>query len=323
VTEAFRTAGIDIGGTAIKLAVLWNDGRVIRSGRVPTAAEAGPEAAVGRITAGLEALLRAESVAAGEMRAIGVDSAGIVDTERNLVLDAPNLRTWENYPLAERIGLHFGLPAFLENDVNAMAYGEWTCGAGRGARNLVCLTLGTGVGGGLVLDGKLYRGSHGAAGEIGHMAVDGDGPPCACGSFGCLERYVGAAFIVERARAHLARAGAGSRLHALAPDALTARDIGLAAADGDALACRVLDETGHWLGVGLAGVVNLLDPERIVIGGGVARAGAPLFEAARRTLRERAMDLPAQRVEVVPAALGDSAAVVGAALLAQARLAAS
>jgi glucokinase len=323
VTEAFRTVGIDIGGTAIKIALVWNDGRVVRAERVPTLAADGPQAAAERIIACVDALLRAEATSPAELRAVGVDSAGIVDGARNVVLDAPNLRSWEGFPLAARVGAHFGLPAFLENDVNAMAYGEWRCGAGRGTRHLVCLTLGTGVGGGLVLDGKLYRGAHGAAGEIGHMSLDRNGPRCACGSFGCLERYVGAAHLVARALEFLRGDARASRLRDVPPERLQARDVGEAAAAGDALAHDILAETGRWLGVGLAGVVNLLDPERIVIGGGVARAGAPLFDAARAMIRERAMSLPAHAVEVVPAALGDDAAVVGAALLAQARLAAS
>ena len=321
--QAFRTIGIDIGGTAIKIAVVWNDGRVVRSDRVETAPEQGPEAAVRRIVDCVEALLAAESMPAAEMRAIGIDSAGIVDGTRNVVLDAPNLRSWEQAPLAARIGEHFGLPAFLENDVNAMAFGEWSCGAGRGARNLVCLTLGTGVGGGLVLDGKLYRGAHGAAGEIGHMTVARDGPRCACGNHGCLERYVGARFIVARAQEFLAADARPSRLREIAPATMRARHIGEAAAQGDALAHDVLAETGRWLGVGLASIANVLDPERIVIGGGVSRAGAPLFDAARRTVRERAMSLPANTVEILPAALGDDAAVVGAALLALSRAAAT
>lgn len=316
VPVPFRTVGIDIGGTAIKIAVLWSDGRVVRSDRVPTEAQAGPEAAVRRVIACIESLLAAESIDRSEMRAIGIDSAGIVDSARNVVLEAPNLRGWEEAPVAEEIGRHFGVPAFLENDVNAMAYGEWRCGAGRGVRHLVCLTLGTGVGGGLVLDGALYRGAHGAAGEIGHMSLDRNGPECACGSHGCLERYVGAQYIVARAHEFLQRDRTESRLRDFAPASLTARHVGEAAQAGDATARGVLAETGRWLGVGLAGVVNLLDPERIVIGGGVARAGAPLFDPARAMMRERAMGVPAAAVEVVPAALGDDAAVVGAALLA-------
>jgi glucokinase len=320
LSDTFRTIGIDIGGTAIKIAVVWSDGRVVESRQIPTDADAGPEAASGRILACVETLRREHELESREMRALGIDSAGIVDGANNLVLDAPNLRRWERYPLAERLGTALGLPAFLENDVNAMAYGEWQCGAGRGTRDLLCLTLGTGVGGGLVLDGKLYRGARGAAGEIGHMSIEADGPRCACGNWGCLERYVGAQFIVARAVEMLGGDARPSSLRSVAADTLSPRIISEAAAGGDVVAIDVLDVTGRWLGVALANLVNLLNPERIVVGGGVARAGDLLLGSARRTLRERAMNVPAQTAEVVTAALGNDAAVVGAALLAVARL---
>lgn len=314
--ERFRTLGIDIGGTAIKIAVVWSDGEVVRSCQIPTLVEAGPRAAVGRAIDCVHGLLRDEGVEAAALRAVGIDSAGIIDHERKLVIDAPNLRSWERHPLATEIGAALGLPVHLENDVNAMAWGEYRCGAGRGVRHLLCLTLGTGVGGALVLDGRLYRGVDGAAGEFGHMSLDRHGPPCACGSTGCLERFVGTAGILERALDWLGRDGRPSRLRAVPPAELTPLAIGQAASQGDAVATEVLEETGRWLGTGLANLANALNPERIVIGGGVAQAGEAILGPARRTLRERAMSIPGSRVEVVPAVLGNDAAVVGAALLA-------
>ena len=319
MTQAFRTIGIDIGGTAIKIAVVWNDGRVVESRQIPTQADAGPEAAQARILACIAALQQAHGLESAAMRALGMDSAGIIDSSNNLVLDAPNLRSWQRYPLAARLGAALGVPAFLENDVNAMAYGEWHCGAGRGVRDLLCLTLGTGVGGGLVLNGELYRGAGGAAGEVGHMSLDRNGPRCACGNFGCLERYVGAQYIVARAQAMLERDPRSSSLRDVASNLITPLVISQAAAAGDGIAAAVWEETGIWLGVALASLVNVLNPERIVIGGGVARAGELLLAPARRTILERAMALPAARAEVVTAALGNDAAVVGAAMLALAR----
>lgn len=318
--DPFRTVGIDIGGTNIKIAALWNDGRVLASHQIPTLAADGPRQAVGRIVAAVGEVMRAEGLESTEMRALGLDSAGIVDGERNLVLDAPNLRSWERYPLAEEVGSALGLPAFLENDVNAMAYAEWRCGAGRGTRHLLCLTLGTGVGGGLILDGKLYRGARGAAGEVGHTTLEAHGPRCNCGSRGCLERYVGASYIVERALAALAGDPRPSSLRSVPPAELSPFVLSRAAAEGDGLATLVLEETGFWLGVGLASLVNLLNPERIVVGGGVAQAGEVLLGAARRTLGERAMDVPGRMAEIVPAALGNDASLVGAALLAHERV---
>jgi glucokinase len=315
VARAHRTLGIDIGGTAIKLAIVWSDGRLARAESIPTEADAGPERALVRLLEGIRRLGADEGLETAEMRAVGLASAGIVDADRNIVLDAPNLRSWQEFPFAGRLGDALQVPAFLENDVNAMAFGEWHCGAGQRTRSLLCLTLGTGVGGGIVLDGRIYRGAHGGAGEVGHVTVQRDGPECTCGSTGCLERYVGARWIVERARGHLARDSRPSRLRDGSLEALSPRVVSEAAEAGDAIAAAVLEETGVWLGVGLASLANVLDPERIVVGGGIARAGNALFEPARRTLRARAMSVQ-RAVEVVPAALGNDAAVVGAALLA-------
>jgi glucokinase len=308
--------GIDIGGTAVKIALVRADGSLVAHTQTPTQAAAGPAAAVPRIAAAVRGLEREAALAPGAVRAAGVASAGIIDFEQQLVLDAPNLRSWERYPLAQAMGQALGLPVRLENDVNAMAFGEWRCGAGRGARHLLCVTLGTGVGGGLVLDGALYRGACGAAGEVGHITVNRDGPACRCGSTGCLERYVGSRYIVERAAQLLQREARPSALRGLAPAEVSARRIATAADEGDALAREVLEETGRWLGVGLASLVNVLNPERIVVGGGVAAAGDWILAPARTTLRQRAMRVPGAAATLVPAALGNHAAVVGAALLA-------
>ena len=312
--------GIDIGGTAIKIALVSADGSLARSTQVPTQAEAGPAAAVPRIVAAVGELVREAGLPPGALRVAGIASAGIIDFEHHVVLDAPNLRGWQDHPLAERVGDALGLAYHLENDVNAMAYGEWRCGAGRGARHLLCLTLGTGVGGGLILDGALYHGAGGAAGEVGHITLNRDGPPCPCGSTGCLERYVGSRYIVERAEELLRRDPRPSRLRVTPPAPLSPRGIAAAATQGDALAREVLAETGRWLGVGLASLANVLNPERIVVGGGVAAAGEWILEPARATLRERAMKVPGAIAAVVPAALGNQAAVVGAALLGLARV---
>jgi len=311
----FRTAGVDVGGTNLKVALLWSDGTVIAARQIPTHAEAGPEQGCRRIIETLQALAQEHGHGAEDLGAIGVDSAGLVDHEHNLVLDSPNLRGWERFPLAERIGAAFGAPVQLENDVNAMAYGEWRLGAGRGTRHMLCLALGTGVGGGLILDGRLYRGAHGAAAELGHTTLDLHGPQCSCPNVGCLERHIGAEYIATRAREKLAASERPSRLRDLPAAAITPRSISEAAAGGDELAAEVWTEVGTLLGQGLVSLVNIFDPERVVIGGGVAKAGERLFEPARRVVRARAMSLAA-RTEIVPAALGDDAGLVGATLLA-------
>jgi len=320
MAERFRTIGIDIGGTNIKIAALWSDGTLLQSAQIPTEAQDGPDAALARLLDAVSNLMESQGIRAEEMRAIGVDSAGIVDPATNRVVDSPNLRFWENFPLAERLQERYGVPVFLENDVNAMAYGEWRCGAGRGTQNMVALTLGTGVGGGLILNGQLYRGAHGAAAEIGHMTLDVHGPRCSCPNIGCLERHVGAAWITERAIHKLASDERPSALRGLPAEQLTPHSLSVAADAGDGIAADVLCETGELLGFGLVSVVNIFDPERVVIGGGVARAGKRLLDPALRIVQRHAMSIPARNVRLVQAELGNDAAIVGAALLAMERV---
>jgi glucokinase len=319
--ERYRTLGVDVGGTNLKLAALWSDGVVIASKQIPTQADAGPEEGSRRLIDALRQLQRQEGIDSGEMRAIGLDCAGIVDPEKNLVLDSPNLRRWEGFPLAERLESAFGVPTFLENDVNAMAYGEWRRGAGRGTRHMLCLALGTGVGGGLILDGRLYRGAHGAAGELGHTTLDMHGPQCSCPNVGCLERHIGSEYIAARAREKLAASEQASSLRELPGEKLTPGVLDRAAEAGDVVAAQVFEEVGTLLGQGLVSLVNVFDPERVVLGGGVLKAGAKLIEPAQRVLRSRAMSVPARHVELVAAALGDDAALIGATLLAAERAA--
>lgn len=316
MSDPFRTIGIDIGGTNIKLAVLWSDGRVIDSRQIATLADSGPEKAFERLLAAVNDLMQEHQLRCSEMRAVGMDSAGIIDPIGHVILDSPNLRSWERFPLARKMAAALGLPVQLENDVNAMAFAEWRCGAGRGARNLVCLTLGTGVGGGLILDGRLYRGSNGAAGEIGHVSLDWQGTRCNCPNSGCLEVFLGAQHIVERGVYLLQESREPSALRDMSVSELSPKVFSLAAAAGDRVAQQILEESGRFLGHALVGLVNTFNPELIVVGGGVARAGDWILEPARGVVAERAMAIPAQTVRILPAALGTDASLVGAALLA-------
>jgi glucokinase len=305
--------GVDIGGTDIKLGLVEGEGEIRGSGKIPTRPAEGPEAAAGRVRAWL-----AESGAgAGSIAAAGVDCAGLVDGERGFLHVSPNLAGWENVPLRDIFERALGVPAIVENDANAAAYGEWARGAGRGMRNFVCLTLGTGVGGGVVIDGALYRGSSGFAGEIGHAVVDAGGPLCACGNRGCLEALIGAKAIVERATGMLAKAGGSGSVWGASP---TVETLSRAAASGDAVAAAAFGETGRWLGIALANVVHILAPEAIAIGGGVAGAGELILGPARATVRECLMDKAMASVRIVPAELGNRASFIGVSLLALGRL---
>jgi glucokinase len=305
--------GVDIGGTDIKLGLVEEDGAPRHSGKIPTLPADGPEASAARVRRWLDDAGRG----AGPVAAAGVDCAGLVDGARGFLHVSPNLSGWEKIPLRDVFEHALGVPVVVENDANAAAYGEWARGAGRGMRNFVCLTLGTGVGGGIVVNGELYRGSSGFAGEIGHAVIEADGPPCGCGNRGCLEALVCARAIVERAVVLSRAAGAQATSWGDPP---TVEALSRAAAAGDAVAAAAFKETGRWLGIGLANIVHILAPEAIAIGGGVAGAGEFLLAPARATMRASLMDEAMAVVRIVPAALGNRASFVGVSLLALGRL---
>ncbi|HVO76650.1 MAG TPA: ROK family protein, partial [Candidatus Bathyarchaeia archaeon] len=300
---------VDIGGTDIKLGIVTEAGEIRESGKIPTEPAAGPEAAASRVRRWLAGV----ASGAGRVVAAGVDCAGLIDGERGFLHASPNMPGWKDVPLASIFAGELACPVVVENDANAAAYGEWARGAGRGMRDFVCLTLGTGVGGGIVVNGGLYRGASGFAGEIGHTVIVVDGPPCACGKRGCLEAFIGARAIVERALGMLHAAG-GTR-PGWGPG-LTVEEISGAASSGDAVAVAALAETGRYLGVALANVVHVLAPEAIAIGGGVSGAGDFILAPARATLRDSVLDQAMASVRIVPAELGNRASFIGVSLLA-------
>ncbi|MFA4948479.1 MAG: ROK family protein [Candidatus Krumholzibacteriia bacterium] len=305
--------GVDIGGTDIKLGLVEGEGEIRGSGKIPTRPAEGPEAAASRV----RRWLADNAGVAGAIAAAGVDCAGLVDGERGFLHVSPNLSGWEEVPLRDIFEHALGVPAIVENDANAAAYGEWAMGAGRGLRDFVCLTLGTGVGGGVIINGALYRGSSGFAGEIGHAIISAEGPLCACGNRGCLEALIGAKAIVERAIGMSRASGESGSAWGPSP---TVEALSRAAASGDAVAAAAFKETGRWLGIALANVVHILAPEAIAIGGGVAGAGDFILEPARATVRECVMDEAMASVRIVPAELGNRASFIGVSLLALGRL---
>ena len=293
--------GIDIGGTSAKIVLADRGMKVAARGAVPCDPRRPWREALGRIAAEASALRGARRVVG-----IGVGCAGCVDAVRGVVQFSPNLPRWKRVPLAEFLAARLGVPCVLDNDVNMMALGELRHGAARGARNVCCVTIGTGVGGGLILDGRLYRGASMSAGELGHIPVEPEGIRCPCGSRGCLERYVGSEGIMRLAR----RAMPGARARGCV---LTPAIVADAARCGDPGARRVWEEAGRRLGLGLVGLVNLLNPDVIVVGGGISGAGRFLLGPARRVVRERALPIPARHVRIVRSALGPDAGALGAA----------
>jgi len=304
---------IDIGGTKLAAGIVDAGGDILARGEVPTLAAEGPERVLERIVRLAKDVLGRPGIPAETIHRIGIGCAGPVDRQAGLILNPPNLPGWVRVPLVEHIEKALGRPAVLENDANAAALGEFRYGAGKGARSLVYLTVSTGIGGGIILDGKIWHGLKDGAGEVGHMTLLPDGPVCGCGNRGCLEALASGPSIARRAREALGT-GRPSRLREIRD--VTAADVVRLVQEGDAVAAEVWNETVGYLGLGVAAVITILAPERVVIGGGVARAGDPLFEPLRREVRRRVKLVAVESVPILPAALGRDVGILGAAAVA-------
>jgi glucokinase len=309
--------GIDIGGTNLVVGSVAEDGSVLHAmGTEPTHAEAGATAVVDRIVALAErAIARTRrEVPGARIAGVGVGAPGPLDTKSGIVLLTPNLG-WVNMPLRQIIHDRLGLPAALDNDANCAVLGEWWVGAARGARHAIGITIGTGIGGGLVLDGKLYHGASDVAGEIGHTTIDTEGRRCKCGNYGCLEAYASGPNIAMRA-IEAVEAGAESSLSRLVGGDLkkiTAQTVYEAAREGDELALEVVNDTAKFLGAGIANLLNIFNPEVVVVCGGVTLAGDHLFVPLRREVARRAFKPAVQACRIVPGELLNTAGVYGAA----------
>lgn len=307
--------GFDVGGTSLK-AALVNTGKIINTVSTATPADSDPVVGI-RAMADLIERLKAESTT--PIAGVGMGVAGLIDGPRGYVITSPNLPRWDNVDLAGELQTQVQLPVFIDNDVRAMALGEQTYGAGQGATNMLCLTVGTGVGSAIIINGEIYRGSHLTAGELGHMmVVHQGGRDCGCGNRGCLETVAGTEGILTLARQYLKRGLSPVLSRYLSEgQSLTPRLIYEAAMGNDAGAIAVFTEVGQCLGRTLAGVVNLLNPERIVIGGGIAQAGDFILEPLRTAILLHAFERPARGVTVLPAVLGTEAGMIGSAVLAE------
>lgn len=309
---------IDLGGTKIASAIVSDTGKILARDYRLTLAGEGVEPVMGRIFQSVEQLLKESKTTPSQLDSISIASAGTIDSEQGLVSVSPNLPGWRDIPLRDRIKERFGLDTFLVNDASAAALGEHRLGAGRGTVNLIYITVSTGIGGGIIIDGGLYLGSSGSAGEIGHMTIDASGPECYCGNKGCLEVLASGTAIAREAKKSIA-AGESSALTDMVAgktEAITAREVSLAAQGGDPLALKVVAEAANYLGVGMTNVVNIFNPDMIVIGGSVAKMGDRLLEPVRQVVAETAFGLSAQAVQIVPAGLGDDVGILGAALYA-------
>ncbi|MCI0432606.1 MAG: ROK family protein [Gemmatimonadetes bacterium] len=313
--------GVDLGGTNIVVGVLPMDGgngEVCAQRTVLTEAQRGAKFVVDRIV-GLIAEAREEVLsryggAESDFAGVGIGSPGPLSRKTGTVINTPNLG-WRNFPLRDLIARAVGLPATLDNDANCATYGEWWVGAGRKVNTLVGLTLGTGIGGGIVLNGEIFHGVSDAAGEIGHMTIDSTGRRCKCGNYGCLEAYASGPAIAQRTVEGI-EAGAQSLLPGLVEGKLeniTAATVYEAVVLGDPYANEVMRETAKFLGTGVANLINILNPEMVVISGGVTRAGEHLFVPLRAEVRRRAFRVAEEACQIVSGQLPGTAGLIGAA----------
>jgi glucokinase len=309
--------GIDIGGTNLVVGAVAEDGsRLLALRTEPTRPEEGPDAVVTRLAAlarDCMAGCRTEDPGATVLGVV-VGAPGPLDTRTGIIFLTPNLG-WVDMPLRQRLADQIGLPASLDNDANCAVFGEWWRGAARGSRHIIGFTIGTGIGGGIIIDGRLYHGASDCAGEFGHTTIDPEGRHCKCGNYGCLEAYASGPAIALRSMEAIA-SGAESRMPDMVDgdlSRLTAQTVYQAAQEGDALALEVVRDTAKYLGVGVANLVNVFNPEIVVICGGVTQAGERLFAPLRQEVTRRAFK-PAVRVcRILPGELTGTAGVYGAA----------
>ncbi len=303
---------IDLGGTNVRAIIAGLDGKISGDDRRPSRASDGLDATIETLLASLGQACSKSGLEAGALRGLGIAAPGWVDAERGIVPAAPQLIGWRDVPLVEMLQERLGLTVRLENDANAAALGENAFGAGRGTRHMLYITVSTGVGAGIIADGRLYGGAKGSAGEIGHTIVDPSGPPCGCGNHGCLESLSSGTAIARRA-AEAADRGDSDALAGIREreGRVSARLVADAARQGDAVSAAIYEEAGRFLGIAMANAFNLFNPEAIVLGGGVMQAKDLFLPLAEETMREFALDEPLKYMRLAVAELGDRAGVLG------------
>ncbi|MEC2070539.1 ROK family glucokinase [Alkalihalophilus marmarensis] len=314
--------GVDLGGTTIKMAFITSYGEIVSKWEIPTNTEDGGIHITMDIAKSIDHKLNELNQEKEHLAAIGMGAPGFIEMETGFIYQAVNIG-WKDFPLKDRLEVETGLPVTVDNDANIAALGEMWRGAGDGAKNLLCVTLGTGVGGGIIANGQILHGASGMAGEIGHItSVTKGGAPCNCGKTGCLETIASATGIARLATEAVAVSNEPSLLKEQFDTlgSLTSKDVFEALAKGDHLAEQVLDETASYLGVAIANLSNALNPEKIVIGGGVSKAGDALLEPLRTYFNQYALERVASSAEFKIATLGNDAGVIGGAWLAKQKL---
>jgi glucokinase len=306
--------GIDLGGTNVKSGVVDHDGRPLSHCSRPTNAEAGGAAGILTLAeAGREAV-KLSGLTWDDIRAVGLGSPGTMDLKAGMLLEPPNLPGWEHLPIRRRLSEELSKPTVLQNDANAAAYGEFWAGAGRGTDSLVMFTLGTGIGGGIIDNGRIIEGQHSHGAELGHIIIQMENArQCSCGAFGHLEGYASATALVARAIEALQRGESSALRQLLAKDDLSAQTIDEAAQAGDPLAKRLMRETARYLAVGAVCMMHTIDPDIVLFGGGMIAAGQPFLDAIRADIQSMAFPVPAAKTRIEYAQLGGDAGFIGAA----------
>lgn len=307
---------VDLGGTQIRTARYTPDGQMEARVAFQTPTAEGPEAVLERIREAIRAVWPGGGTS---VAALVISAPGPVDAHRGVVRFTPNIPGWKDVPLRDLMADTFGIPTLVANDANLAALGEFRFGAGQGVRDLIYLTISTGIGGGIVIDGRLFEGGQGLGGEVGHMVIEPDGPPCGCGGYGCLEAVASGTAIAREARAALAR-GVPSLLARYPPEEITARLVAEAAARGDELARGIFARAGRYIGLAMVSLMYLFNPALFILGGSVVKAGDLLLEPLRQTVRERTQRVYWENTSIVQAALGDDVVLLGALALALERL---
>lgn len=316
-------AAVDLGGSKILSVVADARGKVVSRDLRDTLAAQGPEAVIREILGSLRQVIAEAGVKASRIGGIGLGAPGVLSPEMGVVFTSPNLPGWQDVPLRDIVAREMGLPVWLINDAKAAALGELSFGAARGARNFIYVTISTGIGGGIVIDGKIYSGAGGTAGEVGHMTIADDGPRCTCGNRGCWEQMASGTALAREAKRRIGEGAVSVILEYAGGDIerVTAETVSLAFDRGDALARELVARASHYLGVGFANLVNIFNPELIVVGGGLANMGDKLFVPAYREAGQRAFKESYRAVRFARAELGADAGVLGAAALALGKVA--
>lgn len=304
--------GIDLGGTKISGAIADFNGDIISKYTIPTNSYEGEKVVLERITAVIEKVIEESTIDKDKISAIGIGSPGPLDAKKGIILTTPNL-PFKNFNIVKPLEDKFNIPVHLDNDANVAAIGEYVFGAGQGTNNMVFITVSTGIGGGAILNGKIYRGNTCNALEIGHTTIEKDGPKCNCGNYGCAEALASGTAIGRSAKEAVEK---GEKTSLSSYEKITAYEVFKEAEKGDAVAQKVLDKALNYLGICVANVIASFDPEMVIIGGGVSKGGNIVFQKVKEVVSKRCFKAMSENTKIVPAALGTDAGVIGAVALA-------